>query len=58
MKKPERRKSRRMINRDGRERKERREDKMTNKSPEEINTQHIHQKYPLLIESKGAFSVV
>lgn len=52
MKKPERRKSRRMINRDGRERKERREDKVTNKSLEEINSQHIHQIIPYLLNLK------
>lgn len=41
-----------MINRDGREWKERREDKVTNKSPEEINNQHIHQNIPYLLNLK------
>lgn len=50
--KPERRKSRRMINRDGGKRSERRKDKVTNKSPEEINNQHINQNIPYLLNLK------
>lgn len=42
-----------MTNRGGRERREGREDKVINKSPEEINNQHINQNIPHLLNLKG-----
>lgn len=41
-----------MINRDGGKRRERRKDKVTNKSPEEMNNQHINQNIPYLLNLK------
>jgi len=41
-----------MINRDGREKRERREDKLTDVSTKEKNNQHIHHNIPHLLNPK------